>query len=68
VRIDWDTPYSGGIGIPITAYKILIKNKDGDFVEDTENCDGLNDPAILANTECFVPMAVLSDETKFGLK
>ena len=43
VRINWNAPYSGGIGIPITAYKILIKNSDGDFIEDTDNCDGLTD-------------------------
>ena len=67
VRIDWDAPYSGGIGISISAYKILIKNANGDFVEDLDYCDGLSDQTIIDNTECFIPMAILSDATKFGL-
>ena len=38
VRIDWTAPYNGGT--PITAYNILIEDSDGDFITETQYCDG----------------------------
>lgn len=43
VKISWNEPYSGGLGVPILAYKILIKDSTGEFVESVDNCDGLTD-------------------------
>ena len=42
VLIKWVAPYSGGIGVAITGYKILIKNNQGQMVEDLTHCDGMN--------------------------
>ena len=67
VRIRWQVPYSGGLGIPIIGYEILIKDKNGNMVEDTVNCDGQNTQSIIDNTECFIPMTTLNDPAKYGL-
>ena len=68
VRISWDAPYSGGIGVEITRYQILIKDFEGNFIEDLDYCDGENDVDILANNECFIPMSHLRDESYYNLK
>lgn len=39
VTIKWVEPYSGGAGVQITAYEVLIKTKFGNFVPSAE-CDG----------------------------
>ena len=67
VRISWEAPYSGGQGVPIIAYQILIKQKDGTFVEDSTNCDGVNDQDIIDDLECFIPMERLRDPNAFNL-
>ena len=61
VRISWEKPYSGGLGVPITGYKILIKDSTGNLVEDKDSCDGQTDQSIIDNNECFIPMGTLSD-------
>ena len=38
VQITWDIPMNNGS--PITAYQIVIKNQNGQFTEETANCDG----------------------------
>ena len=38
VIIDWAAPADNGS--PIVSYNILIRLTNGDFVEDTTNCDG----------------------------
>lgn len=67
VKISWDLAYSGGSGIPITAYKILIKRKDGTFIEDLINCNGLTAPLIVTNRECLIPMAVFTTDYNLQL-
>ena len=68
VTISWEAPYSGGLGVDILAYQILIKDAEGNLVENTEYCDGANDQTIIDNTECLIPMATLSDPAGFNLK
>lgn len=58
VKITWSAPYSGGIGIKITSYEILIRNKENNFVS-TAECDGTN-PLIIAATTCTVSMDTLT--------
>ena len=56
VKIDWETPdenYS-----TITAYQILIKDADGNFLDDIVACDG-SDTSIRQATECLVPLSTL---------
>lgn len=60
VQISWDLAYSGGSGIGITGYHVLIKRKDGSFTEDLTNCDGQTDGLIIANRKCSIPMGVLT--------
>lgn len=67
VKISWNKPYSGGLGIPITRYNILIKDSSGNLVEDPINCNGMSDQAIINNNECLIPMETLRDPVKFNL-
>lgn len=43
VRISWNAPYSGGIGVEILKYQVLIRDSTGDMVESLEHCDGATD-------------------------
>lgn len=65
VKIAWTQPYSGGVGIVITAYTIKIKTKTGLFIT-TADCDGL-DPQVLLDNFCFVDVVTLSAPA-FGLE
>jgi hypothetical protein len=46
----------------------MIKRKDGTFVEDTVNCNGQNDLAIVTNKYCLVPMALLTSSSGYNLQ
>ena len=65
IKIDWIAPYSGGQGIPITSYDILITKADGSTVRYLPNCDG-NSSTVISNTYCLVPMTDITGST-FGL-
>ena len=67
VKISWEAPYSGGIGIEILSYQILVKDSEGNLVEDTVNCNGVSDESIIQNTECEIPMSKLRDVDEFNL-
>jgi len=58
-------PYTGGSGIPITSYHILIKKADGSLVTFLPNCDG-NSTIVVNNRYCFIPMSSITGTT-FGL-
>ena len=45
---------------PLAAYRVLIRQSDGDFSEEAIYCDGATDAAVLADAACTVPMAVLA--------
>jgi len=60
VRITWTEPAYNG-GTPLLGFRVLIKSKAGDFVEDTDNCDG-HDQTTKANLFCLIPMQVLRDD------
>lgn len=45
-------------GSPITSAKILIKEADGDFSEETVSCNGADSSILAANT-CSVPISTL---------
>ena len=67
VRISWEAPYSGGIGVEILSYQILIKDSNGNMVEDTVHCNGAADPSITENLECLIPMTSLVDPDTYNL-
>jgi hypothetical protein len=52
VQISW-TPASNG-GSPLTSYVILIQGKNGEFFEDSVNCDGTSQ-TIINDSICTVP-------------
>jgi len=56
VRISWAAPDFNSEAL--TGYKILIKQNDGSFSEDTTNCVG-TDPTIMSQLYCDVPMSTL---------
>ena len=49
VKVSWEAPYSGGIGVPILSYQVLIRDSTGNFIEDTVNCNGQSDQSIIDN-------------------
>jgi len=65
VKIDWTAPYTGGQGIPITSYDILIAKADGSYIRYLPNCDG-NSSIVISNTYCLVAMSDITGST-FGL-
>ena len=65
VTILWAEPYSGGAGVLITAYEIMIKNKQGDFLS-SEECDGTL-TEIVNNQYCDIQMSTLTNEFNLEL-
>jgi hypothetical protein len=53
VKISWQAPWSHFADI--TAYQVLLKKADGNFVEDLIHCDMSNS----ALTDCEIPMLLL---------
>lgn len=63
VRISWDAPTnSGGTGVVIISYKILLRKKDGTFIEDKTSCDGSLSTTI-SNRYCDILMAKFLSST-----
>jgi hypothetical protein len=57
VKISWTAPFANAL--PITEYKILIKNSAGNaYFTETTYCNGA-DATIIALRECFIPLSVL---------
>lgn len=56
VRITWQSP--ANTAAPITAYRVFIRQADGNFAEDLASCDG-SDPAIRTALTCDVPLPTL---------
>jgi len=57
VKVEWGTADDGGVAV--TAYKILLKNSGGSWVEELTSCDG-SDPTIVTNRYCHIPMTTLT--------
>jgi hypothetical protein len=57
VVFDWDAPLDNGT--PITEYKILIRQADLTYVQDTSACNGAN-ALVVQNTECTVLLSKLT--------
>lgn len=64
IKIYWDVPFSGGLGVPIIGYEVLIMKSDSSFVSYPATCDG-NSSTVLTNHYCLIPMSVITDTT-FG--
>jgi hypothetical protein len=64
VMIAWTAPYSGGSGITITSYDILIQKSDATFISYSA-CDGTTS-TVIANLYCLIPMSDITGTT-FGL-
>ena len=56
VKIEWDLPFNNGA--QITAFQVLIQEKDEEFSESTLYCSGA-DPTILVDRSCYIPLSVL---------
>ena len=62
VRIWWtDEAVLDSGGIPLSAYSILIRTWNGQFVESLPHCDGTN-VTLVGTRECFVPLSVLTSQ------
>ena len=57
VVFDWNAPAPNGL--TITSYTIQIRKADNLFNENLDYCNGA-DPAIVAATECTIPLASLT--------
>ena len=58
-RFTWVVPDDGAS--PITAYYLEVLHYDGvSFSEASDHCDGSNDPLILTNAYCEIPMLTLT--------
>jgi hypothetical protein len=64
VKIAWTAPYSGGSGVAITSYSILIRKHDSTFVSYLPACDG-TDATVISNRYCLIPMSDII--STFGL-
>jgi hypothetical protein len=63
VRVSWDQPLNtGGTGISIEAYKVLLKKQDGTFIEDTTVCDG-STLVVVTNRYCDIEMSTFTGST-----
>jgi hypothetical protein len=56
IVVQWAAPYNGGT--PLTAYKVEIKQSDGQYSEDLVNCDG-SQSTIRQNKKCTIPFTAL---------
>jgi hypothetical protein len=56
VRVTWGPP--GSEQAPISAYKVLIRRADGQFVAELTSCDG-STQAVLGALACNVPLSIL---------
>ena len=66
VRISWTEPYTGGNGIPITAYNVQIKKSSGTYAS-SQSCLVTN-TMLVTQMYCDVPMTEIIDTTSgFGL-
>jgi hypothetical protein len=57
VALTWTAPSANQD--PLLAYRILIREADGDYSEEATHCDGGTDASILSGATCSVPMTVL---------
>lgn len=51
---------------PITAYEILIKNTNGEFVQEYTYCQADQEP-VFSQQYCDVPMSILRSIDHYGL-
>ena len=58
VRFSWEEPETNGA--EIISYSLSILKADGFTLAATSSCDGENDPLIVQNRECLVPMSELT--------
>ena len=59
--LTWAEPYTGGLGVPVSAYTILIRDGLQQLAEETALCDGSTDPVLTAR-RCEIAMADLTAE------
>jgi hypothetical protein len=54
VKFSWSAPFDQGS--PITGYKVLVKQSDGFFREETTSCNMATDPSLY----CLIPVVTLT--------
>lgn len=62
----WAEPFTGGQGIPLTAFVVQLQDSTGILAEYPSICDG-SDPTVLAARSCRVPMARFSSVTSYDV-
>lgn len=64
IKVSWLKPAENSA--VITAYKILVRKSDGNYIEDLGNCDG-SQVAIVSQQYCLIPMTTLRSALTFNL-
>ena len=59
VVFDWSTPVNNGL--PVTSYKVLIRQSDNQYEEIIDYCNGAQS-IIVTVTECTIPLSTLTSE------
>lgn len=66
VVLSWVEPFTGGQGIPLTAFVVELQDSTGALAEYTTICDG-SDPLVVAARSCSIPMARFSQPTSYDV-
>lgn len=66
VVLSWAVPFTGGQGIPLTAFVVQLQDSTGALTEYPSICDG-SDPLVLATRSCRIPMARFSEPTSYDV-
>jgi hypothetical protein len=60
VVLTWGEPFTGGIGVELLSYTVVIYGGFDDFAEFKHLCDGA-DPTTFAARECTLSMSDIRD-------
>lgn len=58
IIIDWSLPSNTG-GVDITGFRIFIETSSSTWSQETINCDGINNSAVISGRTCTIPANVL---------
>lgn len=58
VKVTWKQPAGDG-GSRITAFRVKVKDNEGEFIEETSMCDGSNE-SIYETMTCMIPMTIFT--------
>lgn len=58
IIVAWSQPSNTG-GVAITGYRITIETSSNTYLQETANCDGVNQSSIISSRTCTIPASVL---------